>query len=185
MRPVYTQKERPAKIPSQHGFRCWVLSSVCSILGIDDPSLPGADANRLRGIANTFGAFQTYYETGLLAHKTPSNISWIGSIQAFLLLFVGGLVTGPIYDAGHLRGLVTFGSLAGVFGMMMTSISREYWQVILAQGVVVGCGSGCLLLPGVAIMPQYFTKRRALTTGIAAAGSGLVSHSNLVYPSGQ
>ncbi|TVY78527.1 Aspyridones efflux protein apdF [Lachnellula suecica] len=131
------------------------------------------------GIANTFGAFQTYYETGLLSHETPSRISWIGSIQGFLLLFVGGLVTGPIYDAGHLRGLVIFGAIAGVFGMMMTSICKEYWQVVLAQGLIVGIGNGCLLLPGVAVMPQYFIKRRAFTTGIAASGSSL---GGVIYP---
>lgn len=108
------------------------------------------------GIANTFGAFQTYYEGALLREETPSNISWIGSAQAFLLLFVGGLCAGPIYDAGHLRGLVVAGSVLSVFGMMMTSICKEYWQVILAQGVTVGLGAGCMLLPSVAVMPQYF-----------------------------
>lgn len=138
----------------------------------------------IRGIANTFGAFQNYYETGLLAHETPSNISWIGSIQAFLLLVVGGLVTGPIYDAGHLKGLVIFGTFAGVLGMMMTSLCKEYWQVILAQGIVVGCGLGCLLLPSVAVMQQYFIKRRAFTTGVAATGSsfGRLIQSQTAYP---
>lgn len=149
-------------------------SFVCSTVGKVDPSIfypvvPILTA--IRGIVNTFGAFQIYYENGLLAHETPSNISWIGSIQAFLLLIIGGLITGPIYDAGHLRGLVVFGTFAGVFGMMMTSLCTEYWQVVLAQGIVVACGSGCLMLPGVAVMPQYFTKRRAFTTGLAATGS--------------
>lgn len=86
---------------------------------------------------------------------------------------MGGLVTGPIYDAGHLKGLVVVGSILAVFGMMMTSLCEEYWQVLLAQGIVVGCGAGCLLLPSVAIMPQYFTKRRAFATGIGAVGSSL------------
>ncbi|KAH8660939.1 major facilitator superfamily domain-containing protein [Tricladium varicosporioides] len=131
------------------------------------------------GIANTFGAYQTYYEQSLLSHESPSNISWIGSIQATLLLFVGGLVTGPIYDAGHLRGLVFVGSTFGVFGMMMTSICKEYWQVILAQGVLVGAGAGCLLLPSVAVMPQYFTTKRAFATGVAAAGSSV---GGVIYP---
>lgn len=57
--------------------------------------------------------------------------------------------------------------------MMMTSLCKEYWQAILAQGVVVGCGAGCLMLPSVAVMPQYFTKKLAFATGIAAAGSSL------------
>jgi presenilin-like A22 family membrane protease len=38
--------------------------------------------------------------------------------------------------------------------MMMTSICTEYWQVVLAQGLVVGIGTGCMLLPSVAVMPQ-------------------------------
>ena len=51
-----------------------------------------------RGVVNSFGSYQAYYETNLLTTSTPSAISWIGSIQAFLLLIVGAL-SGPIYDA--------------------------------------------------------------------------------------
>lgn len=126
-----------------------------------------------RGVTNAFGAYQTYYEANLLKSQTPSQISWIGSIQAFLLLFVGGLITGPIFDAGYLRSLVIIGTIASVLGMMMTSLCKEYWQVILSQGVCVGIGAGCLFLPSVAVMPQYFTKRRAFATGIAAVGSSI------------
>jgi MFS family permease len=133
-----------------------------------------------RGICNTFGAYQTFYEVNLLAHRTPSDISWIGSIQAFMLLVIGGFVTGPIFDAGYLRAMVLTGSFASVFGMMMTSICKEYWQVMLTQGLVVGFGSGCMLLPSVAIMPQYFTNRRAFATGIAAAGSSIGEFSFLI-----
>jgi hypothetical protein len=49
-----------------------------------------------RGIVNTYGVFQTYYESDLLRTESPSNISWIGSIQAFLLLLVG-VITGPLF----------------------------------------------------------------------------------------
>ena len=126
-----------------------------------------------RGVTNTFGAYQTYYETNLLKDQSPSQISWIGSIQAFLLLLVGGCITGPIFDAGYLRSLIIVGSIASVFGMMMTSISKEYWQVVLSQGLCVGVGAGCMFLPSVAVMPQYFTERRAFATGIAAAGSSI------------
>jgi hypothetical protein len=133
-----------------------------------------------RGIANTFGAYQTFYEENLLKDQSPSNISWIGSIQAFMLLIVGGFMTGPIFDAGYMRAMVLTGSFASVFGMMMTSICNEYWQVVLAQGFVVGFGSGCMLLPSVAVMPQYFTKRRAFATGIAAAGSSIGNITDLL-----
>ena len=99
-------------------------------------------SNIYRGLTNTFGAYQNFYETGILKSQTPSQISWIGSIQACLLLIVGGFITGPIFDAGYPRGLVILGSATAVFGMMMTSICKEYWQVVLAQGVVTGIGMG-------------------------------------------
>lgn len=127
---------------------------------------------RYRGIVNAFGVFQTYYEGNILSHESPSNISWIGSIQAFLLLIIGA-VTGPIYDAGYFRALVWTGSFLVVLGIMMTSLSTQYWEAMLAQGICVGLGSGCLFVPSVAILPQYFTTKKALATGIAASGSSL------------
>jgi MFS family permease len=90
-------------------------------------------------------------------------------------MIFGGAVTGPIYDSGYMRELIFVGSAFSLFGMMMTSICKEYWQVLLSQGVSVGIGAGCLMLPSVAVMPQYFAKRRAFATGIAATGSSVGS----------
>lgn len=136
-----------------------------------------------RGIANTFGVFQTYYETDLLGSQSPSNISWIGSIQACLLLIVG-VATGPLFDAGYFRTLLLVGSFLTVFGMMMTSISTTYWQVILAQAVCVGLGNGFLFVPSIAIVSTYFTTKLAFATGIATSGSSLgeslISHAIMI-----
>ncbi|MCJ1449766.1 hypothetical protein MMC28_000094 [Mycoblastus sanguinarius] len=131
------------------------------------------------GFANAYGVFQTYYETDLLRHESPSNISWIGSVQAFLLLLVGGLLTGPLFDAGYVQHLVAFGSFMVVFGMMMTSLCQTYWQVFLAQGITVGIGVGCLLIPSLAIVPQYFDKHRAFAMGVAISGSSI---GGVLYP---
>ena len=60
-----------------------------------------------------------------------------------------------------------------VFGMMMTSLCLLYWQVILAQGLVIGLGCACFFVPSVAIIPLYFDKRKALGMGVAAAGSSI------------
>lgn len=89
------------------------------------------------------------------------------------MLFVGGICTGQIYDSGNMHEMILVGSFLIVFGMMMTSLCNEYWQVVLAQGITIGLGCGCLLLPSVAVMPQYFTHRRAFATGLGACGSSL------------
>ncbi|KAI9658272.1 MAG: hypothetical protein M1821_002405 [Bathelium mastoideum] len=130
------------------------------------------------GVTNTFGVYQTYYETGILASSSPSDISWIGSVQAMLLLFVGAL-TGPIYDAGHFKMLVRTGSFLVVFGQMMLSLCKEYYQVLLAQAFCIGIGAGCLFVPSVAIISQYFTTKIATAMGIAAVGSSL---GGVIYP---
>ncbi|OTB13107.1 hypothetical protein K445DRAFT_304514 [Daldinia sp. EC12] len=122
------------------------------------------------GTINTFGVFQTYYENELLRHMSPSDISWIGSTQSFLLLGVG-VVSGPLYDAGFLRSLLVLGSFLMILGMMLTSICTEYWQVMLAQGLCVGVGAGCLFVPSVAVIPEYFNKRKPLAMGVVTCGS--------------
>jgi MFS family permease len=72
-----------------------------------------------------------------------------------------------------------FGTFLSVFGIMMTSLATQYWQIFLAQGFCVGLGGGCLFLPSVALVATYFTTKRALAIGIAAAGGSIGS---VIYP---
>ncbi|PTB63039.1 MFS general substrate transporter [Trichoderma citrinoviride] len=122
------------------------------------------------GLVNAFGTFQTYYQTVMLTSESASTISWIGSLQA-CLLFLGGFVAGPLFDAGYVTSILNGGLLLTCFGMFMTSLCTTYWQVLLAQGVCVGFGMGISFLPATAIMAQYFQKRRAFAIGIAGTGS--------------
>ena len=86
-----------------------------------------------------------------------------------------GSLAGPLFDAGHMRLLLVVGTICSVLGMFMTSLctTGEYWQVILAQGLTTGIGFGCLFIPSVAVLPTYFTKKKALALGIGASGSSL------------
>uniref|UniRef100_L2FJ47 MFS monocarboxylate n=1 Tax=Colletotrichum fructicola (strain Nara gc5) TaxID=1213859 RepID=L2FJ47_COLFN len=128
------------------------------------------------GLVNTFGVYQTYYETTLAA--TPSAISWIGSLQGALLMLVGP-VSGPLYDAGYFRELLWAGLFLILLGQFMTSLCTTYWQVLLAQGVCIGLGCGLTFLPSTAILSQYFLKRRSFVIGIAATGSPIAG---MVFP---
>lgn len=47
------------------------------------------DHAHYRGIINTFGVYQAYYSTAFLSHETASAISWVGTLQGFLLITVG------------------------------------------------------------------------------------------------
>ncbi len=128
---------------------------------------------------NAFGVFQTYYTSAESSWtESPSNVSWIGSTQAFLLLLVG-VISGPVYDAGYFRYLITTGAVLIPLGFMMTSLSHKYWQTMLAQAICIGLGNGCIFVPSVAILPQYFSTRKALANGLAASGSSI---GGVIYP---
>jgi MFS family permease len=130
------------------------------------------------GLVNAFGVFQTHYEIKMLTSHSASSISWIGSLQASLL-FLGGLVSGPLFDAGYFRAELVSGLLMISFGMFMTSICKEYWQLVLAQGAVVGLGMGLVFLPTAGLVAQYFSKRRAFALGVGGVGSPV---GGIVFP---
>lgn len=130
------------------------------------------------GILNSFGVFQTYYESGALFERSSSDISWIGSIQASMLLLVG-FFTGSICDRGYFRLLVLFGSFCIVFGHMMLSLCHTYAEVLLAQGFCVGIGAGCLFVPCVSVLPTYFSSKLGMALGIAVSGSSV---GGIIYP---
>lgn len=54
-----------------------------------------------------------------------------------------------------------------------TPVCTQYYQFLLAQGVLFGIGSTLLFHPSVAAPGQWFARRRALAMGCASLGSGL------------
>ena len=129
------------------------------------------------GYISSFGVFQTYYASTL--GRSPSDISWIGSVQIFLLFFIG-VLTGRLTDGGYFRQVMLIGIVFQALGLFTTSVATQYWQVFLAQGVCMGLGNGCLFCPSLAVVSTYFRKRRALAIGIMASGTGT---GGLVFPS--
>lgn len=109
---------------------------------------------------------------------SPSSISWIGSVQSCLLMLVG-VITGPLFDAGYFHWMTGFATFTLPFALMMTSISTKYWHFVLSQGVCAGLAAGCLLVPSIAILPQYFQRKAAFANGLAASGSSI---GGVLYP---
>jgi len=62
---------------------------------------------------------------------------------------------------------------------VVLSICKTYWQVILAQGVVVGIGAGMIFIPSVAIVGTYFSTKRSTAMGLGATGSSI---GGVIYP---
>ncbi|KAK2864979.1 hypothetical protein FQN49_004029 [Arthroderma sp. PD_2] len=128
------------------------------------------------GYINGFGVFQSYYTEAL--HRSPSDISWIGGTQIFLLFFIGTF-SGRATDAGYFKAVWSTGALIIIFAIFMTSLCKTYWQTFLAQGICMGIGSGLVFCPTVALLTTYFASRRSLAIAITASGSAT---GGMVFP---
>ena len=84
-------------------------------------------------------------------------------------------------------------SILLVFSVMMTSLATDYYQFILAQGIVKGLSCGLIFTPTVSTVGQYFTTKRAWAIGVVVSGASiggviflialnrLLSHSSLAF----
>ncbi|KAI1176518.1 MFS monocarboxylate transporter-like protein [Nemania sp. FL0916] len=128
------------------------------------------------GYFSAFGLFESHWVEVL--DSSPADIAWVGSLSLFLLFFLGTL-SGPLMDRGHFRSIVVVGCAAQLLGVFSTSAVSQYWQLILAQGLVQGIGNGLLFTPCVALVSVYFTKNRAFALSLAACGAPI---GGLIFP---
>ncbi|KAM0481980.1 hypothetical protein ACHAPX_003314 [Trichoderma viride] len=169
--PVYSKEEEagyqaPAQAPigiapPDGGLRAWLVvvgawcTSFCSF-----------------GWINSVGAFQDYYETTILKDYSASTVSWIPSLQIFFMMFLGPFI-GLIYDKYGPRYLIIGGTFLHVFGLMMTSISTQYYQILLSQGVCSAIGVSAIFQPALNSIATWFTTKRGAAYGLLATGSSL------------
>jgi MFS family permease len=149
---------------------------VC--ITVSNPASFGS--NRLTifsGIVISYGVFQEFYAANYLSDYTPSDISWIGTVQAFLL-FGAGALSGPLFDRGYLRELVIAGAVLMTVGIMTASVARHYYSIFLSLGLCTGIGTSLLFTPSVAVIGTYFTTRRPIAAGISATGGGVGMNSS-------
>jgi len=88
-------------------------------------------------------------------------------------MFFPGPIVGFVYDNYGPKPLLLFGTFFHVFGLMMTSICKEYWQFVLAQGICSPLGLNAIFAAAMNSTSSWFLKKRGAAFGVQAAGSGL------------
>ena len=107
-----------------------------------------------------------------LREYSPSQIAWIPALQIFFMLF-GGIWVGKVFDDYGPKYLLAFGAFFHVFGLMMTSISKEYYQFILSQAICSAIGASAVFYPAFTCVSTWFHAKRGAALGLVAAGSSL------------
>ena len=124
------------------------------------------------GWITSIGVFQDYYEGHQLSNYSSSTVSWIPSLQA-CSMFIGAPVFGKAFDNWGPRWLLAGGTFFHVFGLMMASISSEYYQLLLSQGLCSSLGAGAIFYAANNSGSTWFFQRRAFALGIMSSGSSL------------
>ncbi|KAH9913467.1 MFS general substrate transporter [Epithele typhae] len=162
----------PAKGSSEGRWQTW-LNILAGCVVSDTP--PPSGFIRSRGT--------DYYTRVYLKDSSSSVISWIGSINAFIVIS-SGILTGPLYDRGYFYHLVYAGSFLTAVSLFLLSLAHEgsFYQILLAQGIGAGLGGGLLYVPSMSAVSARFGpsagRARATALTIVAAGSsvGAVVH---------
>lgn len=87
--------------------------------------------------------------------------------------------SGRALDAGLFIPTLLLGSVIQVIGIFMTSLCKVFWQLLLAQGLCTGLGSGIFFCPTMGLVTTYFTKKRGLAVAIVTTGNSV---GGVVYP---
>ncbi|KAK7953556.1 hypothetical protein PG988_014250 [Apiospora saccharicola] len=124
------------------------------------------------GLITCIGVFLDYYKKGPLAEYSPSAVSWITSSQVFVQTG-GSAVWGRLYDNYGPRWLLLIGTPLYCFGLMVLSLSTEYWQIFPAQSVISALGSGAIFTASLTSTTSWFFQKRASAFGIVNSGSSL------------
>ncbi|CAF3616387.1 unnamed protein product [Fusarium graminearum] len=130
------------------------------------------------GWINSVGAFQEYYQNDLLKEYSSSTIAWIPSLQIFFIMGMGPVI-GKLYDSYGPRWLILGGSFLHVFGIMMASISTEYYQILLSQGVCSAIGVSAIFQPALSVIHGWFDSKRGAAFGILSTGSSI---GGIIFP---
>ncbi|KAJ2733902.1 hypothetical protein IW152_002767 [Coemansia sp. BCRC 34962] len=124
------------------------------------------------GTTTTYGVYLQEYKLVEFPDAPSSLLSWIGTLQ-FSAMCLFGIGVGVLCEHFDTRLLSALGALISGLALVIASFCNSPWKLLLTQGLLYGFGGSLLYITGLTLPPQWFSKYRALATGIAIAGSGI------------
>lgn len=122
------------------------------------------------GLLNLIGAIQAYVSLHQLKDTSATLVAWIFSIY-WALAYGTGIFVGSAFDKYGSFLLLVASTVFLVVGLLATANSTRVWHFILSS-IVLGLGNGVGMPPLVAVIGQWFFKKRGTCMGIAtSAGS--------------
>jgi len=121
----------------------------------------------------SYGVFLAYYlANNTFPGATPLEYAFVGGLSVSQALMVSPIATTTTRLYGT-RTTLLIGVFFETISLIGASFASDLWQLFLSQGVCFGWGMGFMFVGSVGVIPQWFTTRRSLASGISAAGSGV------------
>ncbi|KAI9775836.1 MAG: hypothetical protein M1835_005682, partial [Candelina submexicana] len=125
------------------------------------------------GISASYGVYLAHYlSTNIFPSATPLDFAIIGGFNFSMAMLAAPAVTITARWWGTQVPML-IGVILLTVGFVSASFATHIWQLYLSQGIMVGLGGGFTYLPSIAVVSQWFRKKRSLANGITAAGSGI------------
>ncbi|KAI9172252.1 putative transporter MCH2 [Paramyrothecium foliicola] len=158
---VEANHQSTAATPPDGGYGWVCTAAVCTINA------------HTWGLNSSYGVFLAHYlSTGLFPGATSLEYAFVGSLSISCALLVSPFATISVRQFGT-KPTMLIGVVLESASLICASFASKIWHLFLTQGVMFGVGMGFLFVPSVAIVPQWFLKRRSLANGISTSGSGL------------
>ncbi|KAG5854298.1 hypothetical protein ANANG_G00036320 [Anguilla anguilla] len=99
-----------------------------------------------------------------------SDTAWISSIL-LAMLYGTGPICSVLVNRFGCRPVMMVGGLFASLGMILASFSTSIIHIYLSTGVITGLGLALNFQPSLIMLNRYFSEKRPLANGLAAAGS--------------
>ncbi len=130
------------------------------------------------GFNSAYAVFLAYYlDNDIFPGATSLQYAFVGSLSIAILMLTSPIATIAVREIG-IRPTMFCGVVLETISLLCASAATQIWHLFLTQGVVFGMGLGLLFIPTAAVVPQWFTTKRSLASGVSLSGAGM---GGLVY----
>jgi MFS family permease len=125
------------------------------------------------GFNSAYAVFLAHYlANDTFPEATTLQYAFVGALSLTFLFLVSPIATYSTRKLG-IRPTMTVGVLFETASLIAASFATQIWHLFLTQGLLFGIGLGLLFIPTASVVPQWFTTKRSLASGISLAGAGL------------
>ncbi|KAG7277017.1 hypothetical protein CRUP_001643 [Coryphaenoides rupestris] len=149
--------EGPAGVKAPDGGWGWAVLAGCFVITGFSYAFPKAVSVFFKELIHEFGVGY-------------SDTAWISSIL-LAMLYGTGPVCSVLVNRYGCRPVMMVGGLFASLGMILASFATSIIHLYLCIGVITGLGLALNFQPSLIMLNRYFSEKRPLANGLAAAGS--------------